>query len=176
MYGRPSRDVRGGRMSIRSLGIEMEGQDTIEFHASRSEPTAWIVLEVDGSQCEIQLAQVHVETLRDHLPGVLDGLARVGAEDESRQRAEDAASRATDAVTRALDRARLAEDAGAHEVATSLRIAAAETTETADAVNRAVRAFVEATLSADRASERLIHATWQAGPNASQPPEHDLVP
>ncbi|OLF05110.1 hypothetical protein BLA60_37665 [Actinophytocola xinjiangensis] len=150
-------------MSIRSLGIEMEGQDTIEFHASRSEPTAWIVLDVDGSQCEIQLAQSHVETLRDQLPGVLADLARVGDEDDARQRADDAVLRATDAVTRALEKARLAENTGAHEVATSLRTAAAETTETADAVDRAVRTFVEATLSADRAADRLAHATVLAG-------------
>lgn len=160
-------------MSISCLGITLEHRDSIEFRACRSEETAWIWLSVDGSQCEIRMERAHVEALRDQIPEVLTGLERVAAEDAACERAEIAGKRAQDAAGRALDMARMAEQAGACEVAASLRAAAEQATASANAVDAAVRAFVEATLDADHATDRLVYATRQADDALNQVPGDD---
>ncbi|GAB3431365.1 hypothetical protein [Actinophytocola sediminis] len=57
-----------------------------------------------------------------------------------------------------LDKATLADEA----VAESLRTAADEASETAAAVDQAVEVFVEATMYADLAADRMVYAVWQA--------------
>jgi len=156
-------------MSIGSLGITLKDRDTIEFHASRSEETAWLAIRIDDTQCEIRMERAHVAALRDQLPDVLKGLDRYTTENAACEQAENAAGRATDAATKALDRARAAEDAGDHEIAASLRAAAAEATQTAGAVDQAVRDFVEATLYADRAADRLVCSNWRAEGSLTAP-------
>lgn len=149
-------------MSISCLGITLERRDSIEFRADRSEETAWLAFKVDGSQCEIRMERGHVEALRDQIPDVVAGMERVAADDAACERAESAGERATEAVGRALDMMRLAEKAGASEVAASLLAAADEATATANTVDAAVRAVAEAALDADRAADRLVYALWQA--------------
>jgi hypothetical protein len=149
-------------MSISSLGMTLEDRDTIEFRASRSEETAWVAIRSSDAQCEIRMDRVHVEALRDQIPDVLTGLDRVAAEDTACVRAEIAGERATDAAARALDKARMVEEAGAHDVAESLRAAAAKATASANAVDAAVQAFVEATAYADSAADTLIYISQQA--------------
>jgi hypothetical protein len=139
--------------------MSLESRDTVRLWASRSEDWACLVIEDGETYCEIRLARVHVETLRDHLPGVLAGLDRWAAEDAACEKAEISGRRATDLAAQALDLAVAAEAAEAHELATSLRSAVAEATAKANAVDAAVQAFGHAAADADYASEVLIYAT-----------------
>lgn len=93
---------------------------------------------------------------------MLIGLERFETADAARERATAAAQRAADAAATAVDKAWLAEQAGAHDLAASLRVAAAEAGATANAVDEAVRSFVEAGEIADTATDKLIFASHQA--------------
>jgi hypothetical protein len=68
-----------------------------------------------------------------------------------------------DAAAQSLDLAVRAEQAGDHDLAESLRKAAAEATAKANAVDTAVTAFESATAEADYAVEGLIGVTRTAG-------------
>lgn len=149
-------------MSVGSLGMTLKPRDSIEFHASRSEATAWLAIRIDDTQCEIRMERSHVESLRDQIPVVLKGIDSAAVEDLACDRAEAAAERAADLADRALETARLVEEAGAADLAASLRAAVAEAARTAGAIDQAVRGFVEATLYADLAVDRLVCAVWKA--------------
>ena len=160
-------------MSIALVAISLEGEDTIDFQASRAEEVAWMVMRVDGAQCEIRMERTHVEALRDQLPRVLEGMKRAAGEEAACERAAVVGDRATDATVRALNKAREAEQAGAHDVATSLREAATATTETANAVGKALAAMDTATAEADLAADRLVYFMWQADDALTRPRDDD---
>lgn len=109
------------------------------------------------------MGHVHLETLRDQLPTVLAGLARWATEDAGCEKAETAEQQAVDTAARALNLAVTADKAGAHDLAASLRVAAAEATAKATAVDDHVRAFEDAAAEADHAVEKLIYAMSEAG-------------
>jgi len=149
-------------VTLNSLGMSLDSRDSIRLWPSRSEDWACLVIEDGETYYEIRLARIHVEMLRDHLPGVLTGLDRWAAEDAACETAELAGQRATDLAAQALDLALAAEAAGAHDMAKSLRAAVAEATEKANAVDAAVQAFGHAAADADHASEGLVCATLEA--------------
>src|SRR6266545_4485476 len=103
-------------MSVDSLGMTVDRHDSITFWASRSDEWAYLVIDTEGTHCEIQLDRPHVEAMRDQLPTVLAGLDRWAAEDDGCATAGVAEKRAVDTAARALDLAVAAEGAGAHEV------------------------------------------------------------
>lgn len=149
-------------MSISLMAMSLEGDDTIEFQACRSEETAWMLIRVDGAHCEIRMERAHVEILRDQLPTVLEGMRRAAAEDAACERAETAGRRVAATAVRALAKARKAEQAGAHDAAACLREAVTAATETANTVDRSLEAMDVATADADLAAERLVYFMWQA--------------
>lgn len=146
-------------MSVDSLGLTLGKGDPVTFWAGRTDESACLVLRSDGTHCEIGMDREHVEALRDQLPDVLAGLDRWAAEQEGCETAGIAEKRAVDAAARALEVAVAAEQAGAHELAVSLREAAAQASATADAVDATVWAFEAATNEADNAATRLVHLT-----------------
>jgi hypothetical protein len=150
-------------MSVDSLGITVDRRDTITFWASRSEEWACLVIDAEGTHCEIKLDRVAVEALRDHLPTELPGLDRCAAEDAGCERAGIAGQRALDSTAQALELAAAADAAGAHDLAASLRAAASEATATANAADSTVRAFRSATAEADHAAEKLTYLIGNAG-------------
>ncbi len=148
-------------MSVDSLGLTLGKGDSITFWASRTDESACLVIKVDGTHCEIGMDRENVEALRDQLPDVLAGLDRWAAEEEACEKAGIVEKRAVDATAQALDVAVAAEQAGAHELAASLREAAAEASTTADAVDATVRAFESATAEVDHAASKLVYLTSQ---------------
>lgn len=153
-------------MTMDSLGITLDAKDSISFWPRRADESALLVIETSGTYCEIGMARVHIEALRDQLPDALSGLDQWAAEDDACTRAGTTEKRAVDAAARALDLAATTAAAGAHDVATSLRTAAAEASARAAAVDAAVRAFEEATREADFATEKLIFAMGKATSSA----------
>lgn len=153
-------------MTMDSLGITLDTKDSISFWPRRADESSLLVIETSGAYCEIGLARVHVETLRSQLPNALAGMDRWAAEDDACTKAGATEKRAVDTAARALDLATITEAAGAHDLATSLRTAAAEASARAAAVDAAVRAFEEATREADFATEKLIFAMCKATSSA----------
>ena len=149
-------------MSMDSVGITLDSDDSISVWPRRADESALLVIETSGSYCEIGMARVHVEALRDRLPDALAGMDRWATEDDACTKANSMEKRAVDTAARALDLAAATEAAGAHELATSLRAAAAEASARAAAVDAAVRAFEEATRAADFATEKLTFVMGRA--------------
>jgi hypothetical protein len=149
-------------MSVDSVGITLDGNGSISLWAKRSDESACLVIETTGTYCEIGMDRIHVEALRDQLPEALAVLDRWVAEDDGCAKAAAAEKRAVDAAARALDLAVGAEEAGAHDVAVSLRGAAVEASARAGAVDAAVRTFEDATTEADYATEKLICVVGEA--------------
>lgn len=143
-------------MSVDSVAITLNRKGSISLWARRGDESAFLVIETSGTYCEIGMDRVHVEALRDQLPDALAGLDRWVAEDDGCAKAAATEKRAVDAAARALGLAVAAEEAGAHDVAASLRGAAAEASTKAGTVDAAVRTFEDATLEADYATEKLI--------------------
>ena len=148
-------------MSVDSLGLTLGKGDSITFWVSRSDESACLVIKSDGTHCEIGMDRKNVEALRDQLPDVLAGLDRWAAEQQACEKAGIAEKRAVDAVAQALEIAVAAEQAGAHELAASLREAAAQASTKADAVDATVQAFENATADADHAASTLVYLTGQ---------------
>lgn len=149
-------------MSLDSLGMTMEGNDSVVLWASRSREWAFLVLRSGDTSCEIRMDRVHVEALRDHIPVVLAGLDRWAVQDAACAQAVVAGRRAADVAAQALDRAVAADTAGAPDVAASLRAAAADVTAKANAVDAAVEAFGLAAEDADSAADSVIFHLRQA--------------
>ncbi|MPZ83397.1 MAG: hypothetical protein GEV28_24590 [Actinophytocola sp.] len=158
-------------MNTASLGVTLDERDAVRLWASRSAELVCLVIDAEGTNCEIRMVRVHVESLRDQLPSVLAGLDRWAAEDAGCGKAETAKQQAVDVAARALDLAVAAEKAGAYEVAASLRVAAAEATAKATAVDAHVRAFEGATAEADYAAEKLIYIMSETGAALTCGPE-----
>jgi hypothetical protein len=146
-------------MSVDSLGMTLGRHDSIRLWASRSDEWACLVISGTDRYCEIRLDRKHVEALRDHLPDVLAGLDRWAAEEEACAQAAQAGDRAEDAVTTALRQAELLEARGDHELAATLRVAAAEATAKAEEVDAALVAFGTAAADADNAAEAVLSAS-----------------
>jgi hypothetical protein len=148
-------------MGVDSLGLTLGEGDSITFWVSRSDESACLVIKSDGTHCEIGMGRENVEALRDQLPDVLAGLDRWAAEQQAWKKAGITEKRAVDAAAQALDVAVAAEQAGAHELAASLREAVAQASAKADAVDATVRAFEKATAEADHAASTLVYLTGQ---------------
>jgi hypothetical protein len=148
-------------MGLDSLGLTLGTGDPIRFWASRTDESACLMIKSDGTHCEIGMDREHVEALRDQLPDVLAGLDQWAAEQEACEKSGIAEKRAVDAAAHALDVAVAAEQAGAHDLAASLREAAAEASARANAVDATVRAFEAATVEADYAACKLAHLTGE---------------
>jgi hypothetical protein len=146
-------------MSVDCLGLTLEAGDPITFWASRTDESACLVIKSGGTHCEIGMHREQVAALRDQLPDVLAGLNRWAVEQQACEQAGITEQRAVDTAARALDMAHAAEQAGAHDLAASLRRAAAEASATASAVDETVRAFEAATNAADHAASKLVHLT-----------------
>lgn len=149
-------------MSVDSVSISLDGNGSVRLWTRRCDESACLVIETSGTYCEIGMDRVHVEALRDQLPDALAGLDRWAAEDDACAKAGAAEQRAVHATVQALDLATAVEEAGAQDVATSLREAATEASARAEAANAAVRAFEDATAEADFATEKLNYATSEA--------------
>jgi hypothetical protein len=149
-------------MGVHCLGLTLDTGDPITFSASRTDESAYLVIKSGGTNCEIGMDREHVEALRDQLPDVLAGLDRWAAETVGCEKAGTAEKRAVDAAARALDLAVVAEQAGDHKLAVSLRTAAATASAQAKAVDDAVTAFEETTVDADAAADRLIDILGKA--------------
>ncbi|GAB3432014.1 hypothetical protein [Actinophytocola sediminis] len=142
-------------MNADSVSITLDGYGSVRLWTRRSAESACLVIETSGTYCEIALDRTHVEALRDQLPDALAGLDRWTVEDDGCVRAGAAEQRAVRAAARALELAAAAEGAGAPEAATALHAAATEARVRADATDAAVRAFENATIEADCATEKL---------------------
>lgn len=149
-------------MSVDSVSISLDGHGSVRLWTKRSDESAFLVIETSGTYCEIAMERTHLEALRDQLPDAMAGLDRWAAEDDGCAQAGAAEQRAVHAAARALDLAAVVEGAGAHEVASSLRAAVAEASSRAEATDAAVRAFENATVEADHATEKLNYATSEA--------------
>jgi hypothetical protein len=160
-------------MSVNSLGISVDGADSVHLSASRVDEAACLVIKTDGAHCEIQMDRAVVEALRDQLPATLAGLDRWAAETAACVKAGAVEKRAVDAATRALDLAVVAEQAGDHKLAACLRKAATTASAQAKAVDDAVTAFEEATVDADHATDRLIDILGKAETALDQPRDKD---
>jgi hypothetical protein len=158
-------------MSVTSLGISMTRSDSMYLLASRDNEVAYLVIETEGTHCEIELERAFVEGLRDQLPATLAGLDRWAAETDACVKARKAGQRAVDATARALELAADAERAGDHELAASLRNAAATASGQAKAVDDAVIVFGDAAVEADHATDRLVDLLGKAEITLSRPAE-----
>jgi hypothetical protein len=150
-------------MNVASLGLTLTECDAVTMWANRSAELACLVIDTEGTYCEILMDRVHVEALRDQLPSTLAGLDTWAAEDAGCEKAGAAEQQAGAAAARALDLAAAADRAGSRDLAASLRVAAAEATAKATAVGAHVRAFADATAEADFAVEKLTYAMNKAG-------------
>jgi hypothetical protein len=115
---------------------------------NRANPNACLV--VGAHVAEVRLEQVHLETLRTQLPGVL---ADVGVLDAVDEREADAGSRAEELEKYLRDQAGAAERTGECERAGGLRGMADRLKAALAALDSAVSAVEDAALVADRASE-----------------------
>jgi hypothetical protein len=158
-------------MSVTSLGISVTRSDSVYLLASRDNEVAYLVIETEDTHCEIQMERAFVEGLRDQLPATLAGLDLWAAETEACVQAREAGQRAVDATARALELAAGAERAGDHELAASLRKAAATASAQAKAVDDAVTVFGEAAVEADHATDRLIDLLGKAETAVNRPAE-----
>lgn len=149
-------------MRVDSVSISLDGQGSVRLWTRRSDESAFLVIETSGSYCEITMDRTHVEALRDQLPDALAGLDRWTAEDDGCAQAEAAEQRAVHTAARALDLASVVEGVGAHDGAASLRAAVVEASAKAAAADAAVRAFEDAAVEADYATEKLNYATSEA--------------
>lgn len=149
-------------MSVTSLSMTLKRRHSVRLWASRSEDWACLAILGGDLAAEIRLEREHVEALREQAPGVLAGMDRTVAEDGGCQRAGIAEQRAVDAAAKALDMALAADAAGASEVAERLRECAAMATECANAVDATVRAFEQAAIEADSATDSLLYVTREA--------------
>ncbi|MPZ85372.1 MAG: hypothetical protein GEV28_35290 [Actinophytocola sp.] len=140
------------------MSISLDGNGSVRLWTRRCDESACLVIETSGTYCEIAMDRVHVEALRDQLPEVLAGLDLWAVEDDGCAKAAVAERRAVQAVARALDLAVAVEEVGVHDVSTSLRAAATEASGRAEAADAAVRAFGNATVEVDYATEKLNYA------------------
>lgn len=149
-------------MSVDSVSISLDGNGSVRLWTRRCDESAFLVIETSGTYCEIAMGRTQVEALRDQLPETLAGLDRWATEDDGCAKAEAAEQRTLQAAARALDLAAAVEGLGVHHVATSLRAAAAEVSGKVEAADAAVRAFENATVEADSATEKLNYAMSEA--------------
>lgn len=145
-------------MSVDSVSISLDGNGSVRLWTRRGDESACLVVETSGTYCEIAMDRVHVEALRDQLPEALAGLDLWAVEEDGCAKAAVAERRAVQAAAPALDLAVAVDEAGVHDVATSLRAAATEASGRAEAADAAVRAFGNATVEADHATEKLNYA------------------
>lgn len=103
-----------------------------------------------GAVAEIDLRPVHLETLRDQLPGVLTA---VGVLDAADDRAADAATRADELERDLRYLARVADSAGEPERAAELGAAAGTLKASVDNLDGTLKALEWAVKAADDASE-----------------------
>jgi hypothetical protein len=69
-------------MSLNSLGVTLDADDSVMLYANRSEMSIFMVINTDGVVCEIRVERAHIAALRDQAPLVLADLDRWAAEDE----------------------------------------------------------------------------------------------
>lgn len=145
-------------MNVASLSFTLDERDAVRFWVSRTAPWMCLVVDADGAYTEIRMDRQHARALCEQLPSALAGLDRWATENAARETAETAERQAVDLTARALTLAATADRAGAHDQATTLRAAAADTTAKATAVDALVRGFEDATAEADHAAEKLLFA------------------
>jgi hypothetical protein len=144
-------------MGVRvSIGLDVGSQESIKLLPSLADSTACLVLA--DSTAEITLERVHLETLRDQLPGVLQAVGMVNA---AEQRAIEAGSRAETLARTLTEHADAAEQAGDATRAETLRATANVLTAIMTALHSALNAVAKAAMDADSAvqdAEALMEA------------------
>lgn len=128
-----------------TIGLSVGDKELITLWASRADHVAYLI--VGSSVAEIRLERVHLESMRDQLPGVLAAMDRAEADDAACEAAEIAGERAVEAAA-------LIVDGGDEPTSQEARDAAAKALAAADAVDSAVRAVTEAAAAADQAAEK----------------------
>lgn len=162
-------------MSVDSLGLSLDRDDTITFWASRASESACLTLGMGGAFCEIVMVRENVEALRDQLSDVLAGLDQSATNVTARLHAAKTQKLAVDVAARALDLAMAAEDAGAADLAASLRALAAETSAAVDAIDVTGRAFRRATADADDSMLQLVGLTERVNTELRQQKGRDFA-
>lgn len=132
-----------------SIGLGIGDQQRVDLSVNRAEGVAYLVL--GALVAEIRLERVHLETLREQLPGAL---AALGALDAAEERAGEAGNSAEDLAACLRGQAAAADAAGEHERAGELRTTADTLTATIGAVDAALDEVNRAALEADEASKR----------------------
>jgi hypothetical protein len=120
----------------KSIGLGVGYQETVELSPSRANGDVYLV--VGDHVAEIRLERVHVEALRDQIPGVLAELDSTVADNAACDRANEVANRAVELAASVLDQAVAAELAGRPERSAELRSAADKLRAAVDAAVSAV--------------------------------------
>lgn len=131
-----------------SVALKVGHREPVDLTVSRAEHVA--LLRLGRDIAEITLEPIHVQGLRDQLPGVL---AALGVLDAARKRAADAGSRTSELVSYLHDQADAADRAGNPARGGELRSTIILLTTTAKALDRCVVDVHEAASNLDEVCE-----------------------